>query len=105
MRKRWPPIYDDFSVNVWAALSSVFVNLLGLICIAFGFINVLWWVGFPGLFAFVLLNGGIEEANSVWRISVGISSWVVINLLFYYFIARWVISAFRPVRGWWPERS
>jgi hypothetical protein len=106
VRKLWPPTYDDFSVRTWAALSSILVNLAGLLCwFWFGALNVLWWIGFPGLFAFLLFNGSIEEASSLGRICIGMAAWVVINLLFYYFVARFVIRAFQPVKYWWPERQ
>jgi hypothetical protein len=66
--------------------------------IRFGISTVLWWVGFPGAFAFSLIAGPIEEADSVWRISFGIGAWVVINLIFYFFVARFVLNAFQPVK-------
>jgi hypothetical protein len=36
---------------------------------------------------------------------VGVAAWLVTNLIFYYFVARFIISAFRPVKGWWPEKD
>jgi hypothetical protein len=106
VRKLWPPTYDDFSIRTWAALSSIAVNLAGLLCcLWFDAINVFWWIGFPGLFAFLLINGSIEEASSVWRVSAGLALWAVLNLISYYFVARFVIRALQPVKGWWPEKQ
>jgi hypothetical protein len=106
VRKFWPLTQDDFSIRLWAALSSAFLNLVGLLCcLWFGVIKVLWLVGFPGALAFLLINGSIEEASSVWWVSIGIAAWVFINLVFYYYVVRFVISAFQPVKDWWPERQ
>jgi hypothetical protein len=106
MRKLWPPAYDDFSVRTWAVTSSALVNLFGLFWCLYGDVtHILWWLAFPGYFAFALVAGAsIEEANSIPLVSVGVAAWLVTNLIFYYFVARFIISAFQPVKGWWPEK-
>jgi hypothetical protein len=106
MRKLWPPSHDDFRIGVWAVLSSGAVSLFGAIfCFLGDVTHILWWFAFPGYFAFAVIAGAsIEEANSIPLVSLGVAAWLTVNFVFYYFVMRFVLRAFQPVKGWWPEK-
>jgi hypothetical protein len=104
MRKLWPPYYDDASLRLWATSVSVVINLI-VVVLAFSGSVFSFTLGMPGWMVFmafmVVKSRGIEEATvNLSAIIIGF----LVNFGFYYFIARWVFSAFQPVQGWWPEK-
>lgn len=101
MRKLWPPTYDDFSVRVWAAVISILVNALLWIFVSAGSFVAFLFLAFPGIFPAVILGSGIEDRFN-W---IGAGAWILTELAFYYFIAWWLIGAFRPATNWWPEKK
>ncbi|HEY6307393.1 MAG TPA: hypothetical protein VI488_13140 [Candidatus Angelobacter sp.] len=106
MRELWPPTYDDFSVRGWAAALSGSVNLiLGLLLYLHRVGFELLFLYLPGFFAYMfvysLANHGIEVA-SVSRL--GLVAAVIANFALYYFVAWWLIRAFRPATNWWPAK-
>jgi hypothetical protein len=102
MRKLWPVYYDDLSLRVWSSAASICLTLIVvlLVIIPDGF-WASFFLGAPGWLAFMAIAGPIEEADfNFWAILAGL----LVNLGFYYLIARWMFAAFQPVRGWWPEK-
>jgi apolipoprotein N-acyltransferase len=101
MRKLWPPYYDDFTLRVWAAVTSVVVSSV-LWALAFSKPDsVMYCLMVPGAFAeMIVARRGVEEGITL----PGLIAWMVTNAAFYYFIAWWLIRAFQPVKVWWPTK-
>jgi hypothetical protein len=99
MRQLWPPTYDKFTARLWACVCSLTLHVVFAV-VVFASPDVGWWFFIPGAIPIVMLTGG-------WFTSLALPGQVfvlVANLSFYYFLALWIIAAFRPATNWWPEK-